>query len=147
MRILHKKRILHQSYFIYIFSQRKKPTLRDVTIDFTAMKRLSNKSKNSVLMKCHPQSPDLGSAYAWSKQISPAARPIRNTTQIWFVTCHQYGISAFVLQASFRGETGEKSPAVFSGYCILRGIFFYFKVEYCSIVKCKWKHLRYQPKM
>ena len=147
MRILHKKRILHQSYFIYIFSQRKKPTLRDVTIDFTAMKRLSNKSKNSVLMTCHPQYPHLGSTYAWSKQISPAARPIRSTTQIWFVTCHQYGISAFVLQASSRGETGEKSPAVFSGYCILRGIFFYFKVEYCSIVKFKWKHLRYQPKM
>ena len=48
--------------------------------------------------------PDLGSAYAWSKQISPAARPVRNTTQIWFVTCHQYGISAFVLQTSARGN-------------------------------------------
>ena len=40
---------------------------------------------------------------AW--EISQAARPIRNTIQIWVVTRHQYGISALVSQTSFRGET------------------------------------------
>ena len=31
--------------------------------------------------------------------------PIRSTSQIWFVRRHQCGISAFVPQTSFRGET------------------------------------------
>ena len=48
---------------------------------------------------------DLGSASDWLKQISQAARPIRNTTQIWVVTRHQYGISALVSQTSFGGKT------------------------------------------
>ena len=48
---------------------------------------------------------DLGSASAWLNQISHAARPTRNTTQIWEVTRHQYGISALVSQTSFGGET------------------------------------------
>ena len=47
---------------------------------------------------------DLGIASDWLKQISLAARPIRSTTQIWVVKRHQYGISALVLQTSFRGE-------------------------------------------
>ena len=49
--------------------------------------------------------PDPGSASDWLNQISQAALPIRNTTQIWVVTCHQYGISALVSQTSFGGET------------------------------------------
>ena len=49
--------------------------------------------------------PDLGSVSDWSKEISRAARPIRNTTQIWPVTRHQHGISALVFQMSFRGKT------------------------------------------
>ena len=49
--------------------------------------------------------PDLGSVSDWLKQISRAARPIRNATQIWLVTRHQHGISALVSQTSFRGET------------------------------------------
>ena len=48
---------------------------------------------------------DLGSASDWLNQISHAARPTRNTTQIWEVTRHQYGISALVSQTSFGGET------------------------------------------
>ena len=32
-------------------------------------------------------------------------QPFKSTTQIWVVTCHQYGISALVSQMSFRGET------------------------------------------
>ena len=49
--------------------------------------------------------PDLCSSSDWSKQISRAARPPRNNTQIWIVTRHQYGISTLVSQTSFRGET------------------------------------------
>ena len=48
---------------------------------------------------------DSGSASNWLNQISHAARPIRRTTQIWVVKRHQYGISAFVSQTSFGGET------------------------------------------
>ena len=33
-------------------------------------------------------------------------QPIRSTTQISVVTRHQYGISALVLQTSFREEIG-----------------------------------------
>ena len=54
-------------------------------------------------MACHY--PDLGSASDWLTQTSHALWPFRNTTQIWVVTLHQYGISALVFQTSFRGET------------------------------------------
>ena len=46
---------------------------------------------------------DLGSAPDWLKQISLAVRPIK----IWVVTRHQYGISALILQTSFRGENSR----------------------------------------
>ena len=49
--------------------------------------------------------PDLGSASDWLNQTSHAAQPIRSTTQIWVVTCPQYGISALVSKTSFGGET------------------------------------------
>ena len=47
------------------------------------------------------------------------ARPIKNTTQIWVVTSHQYGISALVSQTSFRGETRGGLPKcrLFSQAC------------------------------
>ena len=35
------------------------------------------------------QYPDLGSASDWLKQIFHMAQPIRGTTQIWVVTCHE----------------------------------------------------------
>ena len=54
-------------------------------------------------MTCHYQ--DLGSASDWLRQILRAARPIRNTTQIWALTRHQCGISVLVSQTSFREET------------------------------------------
>ena len=48
---------------------------------------------------------DLGSASDWLKQISHATpRPVRSTTQIWVVTCHQHEISGLVSQSSIRGE-------------------------------------------
>ena len=49
--------------------------------------------------------PDLGSASDWSCCEGNLLQPIRNTTQIWVVTRHQYGISALVSLTSFLGET------------------------------------------
>ena len=57
------------------------------------------------------------------KQISLAAQPIRSTTQIWVVTCHQYGIFALVSQTSFRDETSDgvkKCPLISQGFIFLR---------------------------
>ena len=60
--------------------------------------------------------PDLGSFSDWLNQIFLAARPIRNITQIWVLTRHQYGISALFSQTPFRGETrgGVASCRLFS---------------------------------
>ena len=57
----------------------------------------------SVLMTRHY--PDLGSASDWSCRLWNLLQPIRNTTQIWVVIRHQYGISVLVSQTSFRRET------------------------------------------
>ena len=61
-----------------------------------------NECRNSILMMAHY--PDLGSASDWLNQIYLAARPMRSTTQILVVTCHQYGISALFSQTSFGAE-------------------------------------------
>ena len=54
-------------------------------------------------MTCHY--PDLGSASDWSCRVGSLFQPKRSTTQIWVETRHQYGISEFVSQTSFGGET------------------------------------------
>ena len=48
---------------------------------------------------------DLDSASDWSCRVGNLIYPSRIITQIWVVTRHQYGISAFVSQTSFGGET------------------------------------------
>ena len=48
---------------------------------------------------------NLDSALDWSRRVRNLPQPIRNTTQIWVVTSHQYGISELVSQTSFRRET------------------------------------------
>ena len=63
-----------------------------------------------MLMTRHQR--DLGSASDCLNQISHEARPTRNTTQIWVVTRHQYGISALVSRTSFGGEISGRSPNV-----------------------------------
>ena len=95
-------------------SLRKQPTFGDVTTGFPAKWRLRNERRNSILMtRYHP---DLGSASDWSCRLRNLMQPIISfwgiwvsgsffTTQIWVVTCHQYGISAIVSQTSFGGET------------------------------------------
>ena len=62
-----------------------------------------NERRNSILMTRH--FPDLGSAFDWSCRVRNLIQPIRSTTLIWVVTCHQYGISALVSQTSFGGES------------------------------------------
>ena len=68
---------------------------------------------------------DLGSASHWSCPVGNLIQPIRSTTQVWVVTCHQYGISALVSQTSFGGETSGSvakcMSAVFLGYNISEG--------------------------
>ena len=65
--------------------------------------RLRNERRNSILMKRH--FPDLGSVSGWSCRVGNLIQPIRSTTHISVGTRHQYGISAFVSQTSFGGET------------------------------------------
>ena len=73
-----------------------------------------------MLMTRHHR--DLGSASDWLNQISHAARPTRNTTQIWEVTHHQYGVSTLVSRTSFGGEASDSvakcMSAVFLSYLI-----------------------------
>ena len=84
-------------------SLRKQPTFGDATTGFPVKWRLRSERRNSILMRRHYL--DLGSASDWLNQISYAALPIRSTTQISIVTCHQYGISALVSERLFVGET------------------------------------------
>ena len=88
---------------MYRVSLGNQPTFRDATTGFPAKWRLRNDYRNSILMTCHY--PDLGSAFDWSCRETNLSQPIRNAIQIWVMTCHRYGISAFVSQTSFRGET------------------------------------------
>ena len=46
-----------------------------------------------------------GSASDWSCCVGNLIQPITSTTQIWVVTCHQYGISALISQMSFGADT------------------------------------------
>jgi len=52
-----------------------------------------------------PHYPDLGSASDCSCQVGTLIQPIRSTTQLWVVMCHQYGIFAFIPQMAFSWET------------------------------------------
>ena len=63
---------------------------------------------------------DQGSASDWSCHLGNLFQPIRSTTQIWVVKCHQYGISVLISQMSFlKGNSGSIVKCqlfVFSGY-------------------------------
>ena len=100
---------------------------------FWPSKMTSEKHRNSILMTRHYR--DMGNFSDWSCRVGNLIQPIRSTTQIWVVTCHQYGISALVSHTSFGGET---SGSVFTGYLIFRTlevlsesqIWFLYKVFY-----------------
>ena len=78
---------------------------------------LQNDACESILMTRHY--PDLGNAFVWLKQISLAERPIRSTTEIWIVMCHQYIISCacFSYINSWSNQWWHRRMlAVFSGW-------------------------------
>ena len=95
----------------------KTANIGDATTGFPAKWRQRDESRNSILMMHHY--PDLGSASDWLNQISHVARTIRSTTQIWVVTCHQYGISALVSQVSFGRETSNLRSGVIFFFLLL----------------------------
>ena len=114
-------------------SLRKQTTFCNATNGFSAKWRLRNERRNSILMTCHY--PDLGSASDWLKQTSHALCPFRNTTQIWVVTRHQYGISALVFSdVILRGNRWwrRKMSSVFSRYkrpsVIIPGFFIFVRI-------------------
>ena len=84
-----------------------------------------------MLMTRHHR--DLGSASDWLNQISYEARPTRNTTQIWEVTRHQYGISALVSRTSFGGETSgsvAKCRLFSQAICLLTELIDHKRIEH-----------------
>ena len=85
------------------YSLRKQPTFGDATTCFPVKWRLRNEHRNSILITRHH--PDLGSASDWSYRVGNLIQPIRSTTQIRVMMCHQYGISVLVSQTSFGRET------------------------------------------
>ena len=84
------------------FTKGPKKTFGDSTTGFHTKWRLKQR-RNSILITCHY--PDRGSASDWSCWVGKLIQPIRNTTQIWVVMRHQYGISALVSQTSFGRKT------------------------------------------
>ena len=85
------------------FSLRKKLTFCDTSTGFPAKWHLRSKPKYSILMMHHY--PDLGIASDCLCHVGTFLQPIRSTTKMWEVTCHQYRIYALVSQTSFCSET------------------------------------------
>ena len=81
---------------------RKQLTFDQATTGFPAKWHLGNEDKNSIVVTFHY--PDLGTRSDWLKVCFNQSK---STTQIWVLTCHQYGISALILQTSFGDETSD----------------------------------------
>ena len=99
-----KYRYKRFSFFSFFFvriaklaiSVGKQQTFRDPPTGFPTKWHLRNEHRNTILTIRHY--PDLDSASDWMKQIFNQSKVL---TQIWEVTCHQYGVSALVSQTSF----------------------------------------------
>ena len=87
-----------------------------------------------MLMTSHY--PDLGNVSDYLKQIFHAAQPIRSTIQSWAMTSHQYGISAPVSQALFRGKSSGVAKCRLFSQAKIRFLslssFFPFPFLFCS---------------
>ena len=70
--------------------------------------------------------PDLGSASDWSCCMGNLLQPVRSTTQIWVLMCHNYGIFALFSQTSFRGVT--------SG--VVTKCWLFFQTKYLLVYEC-----------
>ena len=116
-------------FFFFFFLKKKQLTFCDCTTGFPGKWRLRNGRRNCILITRHY--PDFGSASDWSCRVENFLQPIRSTTQIWIVTRHQYGISAFVSQW-WRREMW----AVFSGlFCCCFVSFVIFEKRPCFNVQ------------
>ena len=99
-------------------SLRKQPTFGGATTCFPAKSwHVRNERRNSILMT-HPL-PDLGCPSDWLKQVSYRGTTNQKHTQIWVVTCHQYGILRSFLRRHFAGK-----PAVVS-----RNVSYFLKLQ------------------
>ena len=67
--------------------------------------RLSNTCRNSILMACYYLGIWVVLLIGRVTTKRNLFHPIRSTTQISVVTCHQYGVSAVITHTSFCGET------------------------------------------
>ena len=114
---------------------RKQATFGDTTNGFPVKWRLRNEHRNSLLITLHY--PDLGSASDWSCRMGKLIHPIRNTTQIWIVTRHQYAISVLVSQMSSCRETvgGIAKCHLFSQARVFMDS--HLKIKWNCHVKCK----------
>ena len=72
---------------------------------FFACNSFSEYLRKQTIFRDATNYPDLGSASDRSCHLWNLLQPIRSTTQIWVVTCHQYGISVLISQMSFCGES------------------------------------------
>ena len=95
-------KVLNSQFNEFGSQPQKTADILDATTGFPAKWRLRNDRKNSILMTRHY--PDLGDASDLSCRARNSLQPIRNATQIWVLTGHQYGIPALVSQTSFRGK-------------------------------------------
>lgn len=108
------------------FSMRKQPTC------FPGKWRQRNARRNSILMTCITQ--------IW---IVLLIRQVwRETSQVWVVTGHRYGISALVLWTSFQGNQRwcREMWTVSTGYSSLAGLHFQkrsFNELFCYLLTYK----------
>ena len=91
-------------FLSYIYAKRVFLCLRKQSIyisrSYRCFPREMTPEKRAQIFQADP---DLGSASDWFEIL---LYPIRNSTQIWVVICHQYGISALVsrLRRHFAGK-------------------------------------------
>ena len=82
---------------------------------------------------------DLGSASDWSCHLGNLIQSIRNTTQIWVVTHHQYGIfPARFSDVIWRGNPGLSkcaTGAIASYFLVFAGCRLFEKSEKWTIIK------------
>ena len=105
-------------------------TFGDATTAFSVKSRLRKDRRNSLLMT--RQYPGMGSVSDWMKQISRAARTIRNATHTWVLTRHQLEFLRSFLRRHFAGKLVVGSRNV----CCFPRLDYYLKFIYlwCPVI-------------